>query len=320
MRLVRLQSLLVGLLIAACGNKDEGARSPSPATVEGLGAIPGEASIVVGINVARLAESSVAQRTLRRLLAEDPALAGRVESLLGTCGIDPAKDVETVHIGVVDDGAGYVLVARGTLEETRVVDCVRKSLAQSNGVLEARMVANAPAYVAKDEAGTETGWLAFGGPKVLILAASEPWITKARDPAAPKVTGQGDLMGLVHRTDTGKGLWLAGRVPGPIGKGIVDVTSGIVKAPPTGAWGHFDANASGLDLELDVEMASDQDAYGLTEWGKKQLENLVLIAQTQGLGPKVAKIQLAATGKVARLTLKLTASELGELEAQLDKR
>jgi hypothetical protein len=319
MRVRAFHLILTIALFVACGDKEDASRKPSPATVDGLGAIPGEAKIVVGVNVAKLAESTLAKRTIRRLLAEDPALASRVEALLDGCGLDPARDLETVHVGIVEDGASYVLVARGAFDETRIVECVRKSIAASNGVLEARMVANAPAYVAKDGAGADKAWLAFGAPNVLILAGSEAWITKARDPAAAKVTAQGDMMGLIHRTDTAKALWLAGRVPGPIGKGVVEVTSGIVKAAPTGAWGHFQAGSGGLDLELNVEMTSDEDAYGLSEFGKKQLENIVLIAQTQGLGPKAAKIRLSATGKVAHMSLKLSASELGELEAQLDK-
>jgi hypothetical protein len=310
--------LLALLALAACGDNEK-SRAPSAATVEGLGALPGEAHIVVGANVAKLAESSLARRTIRRLLAEDAALAARVEALLVACKLDPAKDVETVHVGVVEDGGDYVLVARGAFEEARLVDCVRKTLAPSNGVLEARMIANAPAYVAKDETGAERGWLAFGAPNVLLLAGSEAWMTKARDPGASKLTGQADLMGLVHRTDTGKALWAAGRLPASVARAIVDVSGGAVKGPPTGAWGHFEAGPQGLDLEANLDMASDEDATALVTFAKKQLEELAVIAQAQGLGPKVAKIQFTSAGKAVKLSLKLNASELAELEAQLDK-
>jgi hypothetical protein len=199
------------------------------------------------------------------------------------------------------------------------VECIRQSLAASGGTLEARTVANAPAYVVKEADGRERTFLAFGGPNVLVLAGTEAWIGKARDPAAAKLSGQGDMMGLVHRTDTRKAVWVAGHVPESIGRAILSVTSGIVTSAPVGGWGHFEAGSRGLDLEGNLEMASDQDARGLVEFTKKQLEELIVVAQTQGLGPQVAKIQLAAAGKVARLSLKLNADELAELEAKWNK-
>jgi len=291
MRFPRAQGLVCLILVAAaCGNREERTRAPEPATVEGLGALPAESKILIGVNVARFADSTLVRRQIGRLLAEDPSLGTRVNALLEACKIDPAKDLETVHVGIVEDGKTYVMVVRGNLEEARLVGCIRESLSSSETTLETRMVSNAPAYVARDGAGTERGWFAFGGPRVLIVASTEAWLVRARDPSAPKVSGAGDMMGLVHRTDTKTALWAAGHLPERIAKAVVDVTSGIVKAPPTGAWGHFEAGHDGLDLEANLEMATPEDAVGLVGFGKKQLDYLDGIAQAQRIGPQVAKI------------------------------
>src|SRR5262245_29949752 len=129
MRSAVLHALLISALIA-CGDREEKSRAPSPGTVEGLGAIPAEARIVVGANVGRLAESTLLRRTIRRLLGEDPTLLARTDALLETCKLDLAKDLETVHLGVLEDGSSHVLVVRGKLDEPAIIACVKKSVAE----------------------------------------------------------------------------------------------------------------------------------------------------------------------------------------------
>ena len=125
-------------------------------------------------------------------------------------------------------------------------------------------------------------------------------------------------MALVGKTDTTRAIWGVGHIPSSLGVLAVGAGQGKIKEPPTSAYGSLDLQ-SGLSLDVGIEMKSDADATATVELGKTQLRDMAILAQASGLGTIVDQVKLDARAKVARVALTLSAKELSELEAKLDR-
>jgi hypothetical protein len=319
----RRSALLLVLLLAACSGRNEASgREPSPAAVDGLGALPAEVGVIVGLDVRRLGASALARRAADRALLGDPLIEASLTALAGRCGLDPARDLETVLLGIAPEGAvaGSVMVARGKLDPKRLIDCLGKVLAEGGGALEATTVAGAPAWSVRTGAAGEPPrvWITFGGPQTLIMTDREAWLEKARDPAAPKAKGRADLMGYVGRIDTAKGIWLVAVLPDKAGRRLVSAADGAVKGPAKAIYGHLDLTG-GLAAELHVELADADDAQRAVAHLRKQLPLLGITARAAGMGKLVTNVRLETDGAVVRARLQLDARELAEIEARIGR-
>ena len=102
-----LRLMILAASLAACHGKSKDAevraqRIAAAAAVEGLDTIPADVHVVVGLNVARLAQSPLVRRKVLDLLARSPEAKRLLEGLLSRCAIDPARDVETVLLALGD--------------------------------------------------------------------------------------------------------------------------------------------------------------------------------------------------------------------------
>lgn len=322
--------LVCALSAAACsGRKSQDAPASAsvsaPAGVDGLDALPGDARVVVGVSLEGLAGSALARRALKEAFASDPTATARFEALAHRCELDPSRQIESVLVaaGIPAEPDGLVMVARGRLDEAKLVGCLRGILGEQGGKVEDRRVGGARAYVATIPVGPEGDseepgrvWFAFGGPETLILATSEPLLARARDPRAPKLAASAAMKPLLDKTGSRHVVWAAGLLPPDWAALVAGAAHGAVKEGPTGAYGWLDL-ASGLSLEIGVEMKSDADARALVEAGVARLDDLAALAQARGMGRLAGKIRLEPRGRTAWLGLTLNADELGELEAQL---
>jgi hypothetical protein len=312
--------LACGLTQAGCDGKKKKdparERREAAAHVEGLAALPAEARVVVGANVAQLRDSALVRRAFRQMLSRDPGLGARLEALQARCKLEPDKDLDSVVVGLSGTTAArdVVLVAKGRFDEAAIEGCVRSSLEEKGGSLEKKQQGGMTLYVAHGTASGGDVAFTFGAPGTLILADSEALLVKARDPAAKKVKDDGAMMQLIGQTDVRAGLWGAGQVAPEVGKGLVDAAG--VKAPATAIWGHL-ALDKGLAAELAVEMTSDADAKTLLEVFQKQVAQYAVVAQVYALGPAVSKIRSETRGKVFVVTLVLAPEELAYVEKVL---
>jgi hypothetical protein len=305
-------------LASACGRKSGKKPPPEPAprVLEGLAALPAGARVALGVDVAELRASPLVKRAVSQMLARDPALAGRIDDLVTRCRHDPGRDLDGFVVALGDGPSDVALVARGRFTETAIADCVRASMEAAGGTLTASQGAERAIYTARDAGGTAV-WFAFGGPDTLVVAAGEEWLQAALG-SGPKLRDDRALMGLVERAGTGSALWAAGRVQPEVGAGIVRVTSGKVANPPTAMFGHLDVT-DGFAADLGVIMASAADAAEVVAFARPQLELLTVMAQEQGFGPVVGKIQVDADGATVHVRLALDAGEVAELSRQIDR-
>jgi hypothetical protein len=321
-RLFNRSSVLAAALAltcaAACGHKKNQAaeRVKAAAQVEGLGALPADVRVVVGANVPRLRDAGLVKRAFEQMLRRDPTLAARLAELETRCKLDPAKDLDSVIVGLAGTTAArdVVMVAKGRFDEAAITACVDASLKERGGSLEKKQQGGMTLYLAKGTVSGEPVAFTFGAPDTIILADSEALLLRARDPAQPKVKTDQAMMALVGRTDTRAGLWGAGKMAPEVGQGLVAAAG--VKAPAAALWGHVDLQ-KGLSAELALEMGSAEDAKTLVDVVSKQLASYAVVAQAYALGPVVAKIHAEAKDKVFVVTLALDAGEVQHVEQVL---
>lgn len=310
------------LLVVGCGDKkkqEQAARAKAAASVEGLDALPADTRVVVGANVGKLGGSALVQRAFTQMLARDPALASRLDDLQARCKLDPAKDLESVLVGLTGTTSArdVVLVAKGRFDEAAITACVQASLADKGGALEKKDQAGMTFYLAKNPGAADVAF-AFGAKDVIILADSEALLLKARDPSLPKLRGDKVMMGFLEQADTRAALWAAGHMAPEVGKGLIGATGGTVKSPAQAIWGHVELG-DGLDVELALQMASAEDAKALLAVVQKQLGQYALVAQAYAMGSIVNKIKPAARDQVFLVSLRLGPDELAQLVALLDR-
>ncbi len=314
-------------LVSGCGGKkkdaakEQAARVEAAASVEGLDALPADARVVVGANVPRLAASPLVKRAFAQMLARDAGLATRLAELQLRCKLDAAKDLDTVLVGLLGATAAreVVLVAKGRFDEAAIATCVEGALVDKGGALEKKTDGGMTIYLVKNAEGAADVAFTFGAKDVIILADSEALLRRARDPKAPKIKGDAEMMRLIGQTDARAALWGAGKVPPEVGKGLVGAAGGNVQQPASAIWGHVELG-TGMALELALEMASAADAKALLDVVQKQLAQFSIVAQAYSMGPIVNKIKSEIRGKVFVVTLMLDAEELAKLETLLDRK
>jgi hypothetical protein len=297
-------------------------RAEAAASVEGLGALPADVHVVVGANVPMLAASPVVRRAFASMVERDSSLAGRIAELQERCKIDPAKDLSSVVVGLLGSTSqrDVVLVAKGHFDEAAIAKCVEGSLTERGGSLEKKPQAGGVTVylVHNPQGGGGDIAFTFGAPDVLVVADSEALLLRARDPAAPKLTGNAAMMKLVKATDSRAALWGAGTIAPEVGAGLVKAGGDKIKQPASAMYGFANLD-SGLALELALQMASADDARGLYEVTQKQLSQFAIMAQAYALGSIVNKIKPAAQGSLFVVTLSLDGDELTRLESLLDR-
>jgi hypothetical protein len=324
MRLTRKLVLAVVLLAACRGKSNAEAkqreeRKAAAAAVQGLDTIPAEAQVVVGINVARLAQSPLVQHKFLDLLARNPDARAMLEGLVSRCGIDPAKDLESVllALGGKPDGArrDSMMVVRGKLDETKLVDCVKKSVAEKGGTVDTKNQDGMTIYVVNVDPPLS---FTFGAPDTLIVAQREALLVEARDPKVPKVKTDATMMGLISGADTRAALWGAGRMSPEIGERLTKVTQDTVKQPADAIFGHVDLT-NGMTIEMNLHMASHDDAKALGDFIKQQLKSYTVIAQNYGLGQVLAKTKVDVQNDVFRVSLAMDPADVEKVEGLIDE-
>jgi hypothetical protein len=104
-----------------------------------------------------------------------------------------------------------------------------------------------------------------------------------------------------------------GLIPSEVAQGLVAATGGLV-GPPSAVVGHAELG-EGLELAIEVHMASAADAKTLISQAGSQLQAAALILQVDSAGRLVQKIKVSADGDWARLSWTLSQSELSDLMA-----
>jgi hypothetical protein len=134
--------------------------------------------------------------------------------------------------------------------------------------------------------------------------------------SGPKIAANRRMGELLQRARKDSSLWAVGLVPDAVGKGLVGKAG--VKKPPQ-AMVLAASLGDGLKLELAVEMVDEDDAKAATSLAKPQLAAASLVAQKDGLGTVISRIEVAAESRWVVMSLELDKAELGEILARVQR-
>jgi len=308
-------------LSSGCKSKD---RAAAPLPIAGLAAVPATATVVVSIDVPKVASSPLVQRAVEQLLLQDQELAGRWERLRLECKLDVVGAVQHVVLalgpkpaGTPEGGGGgapVLLVATGKLVEAELATCVRGLVGKGGGTLSAKTAEGRTLYQAKE--GNRSVWFGFGRPDTVVLGSQEAFVVDALS-NGKKIDSNAELRGFMELADRKQALWAVGQVDAAIGERLLRPAAGTLKAGPRGFVVAADASL-GLKASLGAVMVSIEDAKALELLAKQQLALLAMAAQVKGLGRLVAKISAVAEDKVVRIAVTLDPTEINQLLSAVD--
>jgi hypothetical protein len=284
--------------------------------VRGLAAIPADARVIVGLDLAGLRDAPVARRVMGAALGRDPDVAARLAALARRCDLDLARDVDRLVIGLGATPEEVALVATGRLDEAAIAACVGATVAGDGGQLERRVEAGRTLYTATSP-GRAPIRFAFAAPDTALVTAGERWL-RAGLAGGKKAADAARLAPLLALTDQTAAVWGAGEVDPEVVQGLLRASGGAIKQPPRGMVLKAELR-DGIDAELAAVMASAEDATAGATFARAQLGTLALMAQGMGLGPYVSRLEPTADGQLLRLRFRLPEAETNELLLQIDR-
>ena len=295
-------------------------QAPPPA-IQGLAAVPANATTVIGIDVAALAGSQVADRALQRLYAREPRLQATLAQVLQACEIRPEHDLASVTIAIVPTAARVdsLLVAKGKFEQGKLISCLGKSLGKLGSHLETSEFEGRPIYHEVRSGPGVSGpgvsgpgvWLTFGSADTVLLSSGREALVEALGVGAKVSNTPSGVGQYLSRAQTDADLWVLHRIDPVVGEGLIAAAGGHIQAP-IGVIASADLSG-GLILNVELEMRSEDDAKALILQAKSQLEAVALVLQIDSLGRMVQKAELAAEGHQATLRWSLNEEELTDL-------
>jgi hypothetical protein len=311
--IVRLVVVSVLALAACKSSKNEEPAKPKP--VDGLYAVPARVSTVIAADVTALAKQPIVRRAVTEMLHRDPELKKRVTELVAECKLEPGEDITGLVIAMGESRTDSMLVVQGRFDEAALAACVGKSMSASGGELTREADGTRVVYAAVGTAGQRPVYFSLGSAKTLIASSSKPMLDESLGDG-PKIAANRRMGELLGRADKSGSLWAVGLVPDQVGRGLVG-KAGIKKPPQAMVLGaSFD---DGLALELAVEMVDAEDAKSAESLAKPQLAAASLVAQKEGLGALVGRIEVAADSRWLVLSLSMNKAEVGEILARVQR-
>jgi hypothetical protein len=315
--MARSSSLKAGALalalLVACGGKKQEEAAPPPPPIEGMSAIPGGATRVVGGDIAKLVASRLVRRGVAAVFERDTELEQRVERLVDSCQIVPGKNVTHFLIGLGDGADEAVMALSGSFAENTLAACVQKALGD-DGRLSTKSVGGRTAYLAQSGDGSPV-WFALGSSRSLIVASSEEWLDRGLG-KGPRLADDAAMKAILADAPTEAAIWAAGKVPEEIGRALVEAAGGEI-GPPRSMTGGLELDEA-LNAELRARFASAFDANKLKMLAKLQMPAIAAVAQRNGLGKLVSRLDIGSEGDIVVLRLAASAAELSDLLAAVD--
>jgi hypothetical protein len=309
----------LGLSAAGCGKKPSPPSGPPP-ELTGLAAVPVTAEAVLGVDVAKLADSPVIDRAVEQLLLRNAVLSERWQHLVADCKIDVAKQVKHVmlaigpHAGPAPGTGPVIMVVVGSIPEAELKDCVTKLVGGGGGAVTGKPAFGRTLYLAKD--GNRTMYFAYGRADTIVLGADEAYVTEALG-TGKKASDNPELAKWLRLVNQSSSIWAVGRTDARVRDGLVQLTEGKITGGPAAFTLTADLSR-GASLDLGAVMAKPEDAKSLESYVKGELALLTAAAQWKSLGPVVGKIAVTIDGDVVHFRAPLTVEDLNLLLSALD--
>lgn len=310
--------LVAAIALVACRDKKprKDVPPPPPAPVAALAAIPSDATVVVGLDVDRLASSHLVGRAVADMFVRDPGLAARFERLARDCGVDVTRQIHQVHLALAPGGTGAarraLLVATGELAEPALTQCLQAAVGGGGGAVTTQPGAR-PLYQLVE--GRHTVYFGFGRADTVVIGPDRTWVEAALGDG-PKVA-TGALAPYLGEVDQARGLWFTALMDPDLGASLVRTSKGAIAAAPTAVYAELDPR-DGFTAHAAFVMTTPADATALATFARGELALGSLAAQAWNLGPVVAKVGVLAKGPEVHFQVVLTDAEFKDVLAAVD--
>lgn len=302
-------------LVLGCGDKPPAERRPTPAMVPVmLAALPADAAIVIGVDVAR-ARSSEAWRPYQPILrARLPSLVADVAAV---CGIDPLERLDRIVVSLdatIDDPARTFAVLHGTVSQDQASKCVGDRIARAGDELAVTQEGRLTTYVARGSGDAlHASWISPSTVAVAPAALDDP-APLAALLAGPRGAGDGGaLAGLLERVDTAAVAWAIGVLP-PAARAEI-ASMGYV---PDGFLVSLDV-ASGVELTVGLRYEDDRAAESSRKLFTTALGEWRDEPPLPALPGYLSTARIEREGRLVVLELRLTLRQVEELVALLQE-
>ena len=289
------------VLAAACSKDDAGG---SKAAGSAMGYLPKDASLVVGVNVAKARKSRLYKEykpMLDKLLQDDD-----YKKIQDTCGIDAVNKLEQAVIAMGKDPKdenGMWVVVTG-LTKSKIGDCVDKLKANGDKV-DKKDEGDLVAYTVDGK--TMYVWWPTDNTLVTGPAAEDkPDELKKLATGGDKLKDNKELMAMVEKTDTGAMLWMAGGLPPNM---PAMATSGLPGGPPESLYVSF--NLPG-DLKAKIGLVyKDEDTAKTAEAGLN--DSLKQAKDNPMAAGYVTGVKIDRSGKDVKASIELSEEDVKTL-------
>jgi hypothetical protein len=306
-------------LVAACSKKAEGPSGPPP-EITGLAAVPSNAEGLIGVDVARVADSPIVQRMVEQMLSRDPTLADGWAKLREGCKLEFTKQVRRVMLAIGPSpdgkvGTGPVLmIATGSIPEAEFSACVGKLVGKGNGAITGAPKDGRTLYQVKD--GARTMFFAFGRADTVVLGSNDAYVLEALGPGK-KALDHPELAAWIRYADQNAPIWAVGRLSEKLRTGLVSAMDNKIKAGPAAVTASIDPS-TGLNIQVNAIMATPADAKQLESLLTTQKGLIGIAAQIKSLGPVVDRVKIVAERNVLHFRAPLSMDDVNHLLSVLD--
>jgi hypothetical protein len=302
--MTRLYALIV-LAVAVTGCKKEkvpdGVLTPETSAL--LAHLPADATVVVGMNLARARETALYKKVQPRLMAAAP---GALAALKEACDLDVINDLHAVVASVGDDLAdrGQLhFVAKGAFTKEKVAACVGE---MSKG--------GSPISTGDEEELTwysdETGkaYVHWAAPDTVVVPGERDGAAErlAKVIASGGAVKNAALMKLIGKADTSAAFWAAGPLPGEVRKRMGD-------APVVGFFLSVVPDGDGVRALLAVDAGNEDTARSTATAIREQKDSLIAALADPKLGAVLKRMEVLQEGVDVAVRVSLAADEVEHL-------
>ncbi|HUS66540.1 MAG TPA: hypothetical protein VMZ28_18510 [Kofleriaceae bacterium] len=302
--MTRLCALIaLAATVAGCKKEKVPDGKLTPEVTALLAHLPADATVVVGMNLARARESALYQKLLPRLTAAAP---GALATLKEVCKLDVINDLQTVVASVgddLDDRGQLHFVAKGSFTKDKVAACVGE-MSKGGSTIATGDEEELTWY--SDETGkTYAYWPA---PDTVAVTgqrdgAAERLAQVAASGGAVKNAG---LMKLIAKADTTAAFWAAGPLPAEVRQQMGDATV-------VGFFLSVVPDDDRLKVLLAVEAGSEDVASSTAAAIREKKDGIKLLLPDPKLGAIVGRMEVLQDGVDVAVRVSLSAEEVDHL-------
>lgn len=257
--------------------------------------LPANTEVVVGLDVATLAKSSLFQLAFPMILAQQPDIKSGLELVKTTCKIDPLTAINGMVAGTdKEQKQGAIFIAVTGLDEAKIVTCL-EAIAKAKGAKDAKVAVTKDGGITELTMGTDKLYLSWIGKDVIVMpltpgdkAQLVTWTggkkALAKAPVGPSVA----------KVDTRSAIWA-----------VSSVERDLEGMKMKGGYGGLAMAKGKLTIDLHIAMPNAVDATTVAD---KATAELAVKTNGPGLAPALKPLLEAVMIKSAAAEVVIKAS------------